>query len=97
MVNRKTVLIIVAIGLAFVAGFGLAARMTSPGGDVIDRSVVATGGGESADGSGRQLSGTIGQPIAGMSTASNGTILVGGFQTMRAPGGPTAARRWQHY
>ena len=55
------------------------------------------GGGESTDGSGRQLSGTIGQPIAGMSTASNGTILVGGFQTMRAPRGPTAARRWQHY
>ena len=85
--NRKIVLTILIVAGAFAMGFTLAARMTSVSGEVIDRNVVATGGGEAAATSGLLLSGTIGQPIAGVSTDGNGNILVGGFQTMVT--GPT--------
>ena len=94
--TRKTVLTILAVAVAFAVGFTLAARMTSSGGEVVARDVVAAGGGQSTATSGHALSGTIGQPIAGVSTSTEGYILVGGFQTMGRRG-PTAVRNWELY
>ena len=95
--TRKTILILFALGLAFIMGFGLAARMQNPAGSVIPRDVVAGGGGRSTTPSGHVLQSTIGQPAAGISYAGNGTSLVGGFQTMTRLKPSTAARRWNLY
>jgi hypothetical protein len=86
------------IGLAFVfaVGFELAARMTNPAGGVIPRDVVAGGGGRSTAGS-NVLYSTIGQPATALSMAPNGSVLVGGFQTMVAMRPSTAVRRWDLY
>lgn len=94
--NRKALLAIIVVGLAFAMGFTIAARMTTTGGEVIDRDVLAGGGDRSTAPSGYVLTGTIGQPVAGISTASNGTTLVHGFHVM-AQRGPTSARRWELY
>ena len=94
--NRRILLTILGVALAFAVGFTLAARMTSTSGEVIARDVIAAGGEQSTAPSGHALSGTIGQPIAGLSQSSEGYILVGGFQTM-LPRGPTAARNWELY
>ena len=93
--SRKTVYILLGIGLAFALGFGVAARMTSLTG-IIPRDVVAGGGGRSTAPTGHILNSTIGQPATGISTAGNGTILVGGFQTM-VPRPSTGVRRWSLY
>jgi hypothetical protein len=95
-VNRKTIIVLVGLVLAFAVGFGLAARMISGGGEVIARDVVAGGGGRGTAASGHVLEGTIGQTATGIGTAGNGTILVGGFQTM-TPKSPSAARNWNLY
>jgi hypothetical protein len=94
--KRKTVLALLGLGLAFAMGFGVAAYMTSSGGNIIPRDVVAGGGGRSADSSGHVLNSTIGQPATAIMTASNGSMLTGGFQTM-ARRATTEARRWQLY
>lgn len=94
--TRKTILILFALGLAFIMGFGLVARMQNPAGSVIPRDVVAGGGGRSVAPSGHVLNATIGQPATAVSTAPNGTILVGGFQAM-VPRPSTAVRRWDLY
>ena len=94
--NRKTIFTIFAVCVAFALGFTLAARMTNPAGDVIDRDVIASGGNRSLAGSGHVLYSTIGQPVVGISNASNGSMLVHGFHTMTARG-ETAARRWEMY
>jgi len=93
--NRKSLLILIGFGIAFAMGLGIAARMTNPAGGVIPRDVVASGGGRSTV-PGYILNSTIGQPATGISTAGNGTTLVGGFQVM-VPRGPSAAQRWNLY
>jgi len=77
-------------------GLGLAARMMSPTGSIVPRGVVAGGGGSGAAPSGHVLNSTIGQPATAISTAANGTILVGGFQAV-GPRPSTVARRWNLY
>jgi len=94
--NRRAVLMIPALGLAFAAGFTLAARMQSGSGEVIPRDVVAAGGGRNTTASGHVLNATIGQPVVGVSHSSDGTILVHGFHTMTL-GRQAAARNWQLY
>ncbi len=89
-------LALVAVGVAFVAGFGLAARMTSPGGSVIPRDVIGGGGGRATSSSGHVLNGTTGQMVAGVSTSPGGYTLVHGFQTSVGMG-PAAVRRWELY
>ncbi|MBM3335415.1 hypothetical protein FJY63_12205 [Candidatus Sumerlaeota bacterium] len=76
-------------------GFGVAAYMSSTSG-VVPRDVVAGGGGRSETSSGNVLQSTIGQPVAGASTAGNGTTLYGGFQVPLAPAA-AAARNWELY
>jgi hypothetical protein len=95
--KRKMLWIAVGLVLAFAAGFELAARMTNPAGGVIPRDVVAGGGGRSTSTGGNVLNSTIGQPATAISMASNGTVLVGGFQTMVPMATSTAARRWSLY
>ena len=95
-VHRRTVFLWIGLGLAFAMGFGLAARMTNPAGGAIPRNVVAGGGGRSTAPLGSILSSTIGQPATAISMAANGSMLVGGFQTMtRRPS--TGVRRWKSY
>ena len=94
--NRKTIVVLTGLGAAFAMGFGLAARMVTSGGSIIPRDVVAGGGGRSVTSLGSVLNGTIGQPATAVMTASNGSTLVGGFQTM-AQRITTAARRWDLY
>jgi hypothetical protein len=93
---RKTAFVAIVLGLALLAGPAGAARMESPNGTVIARDVIAGGGGESRTPGGYVLNGTIGQPIAAVSEADDGTILVGGFQTMWRPS-VTAVRHWDLY
>ncbi|MCX8038123.1 MAG: hypothetical protein N3D11_13925 [Candidatus Sumerlaeia bacterium] len=92
--NRKTVAIAAGLVFFFVLGFAVARMVSGTG--IIPRDVVAGGGGRSTAPSGHILNSTIGQPIAGLSTAGNGTILVGGFQTM-VPQVSTSAQRWSLY
>jgi len=94
--KRKTISIVIGVGLVFAMGFGLAARMMSPSGSIIPRDVVAGGGGRSAATSGHVQYSTIGQPATAISTAGNGTVLVGGFQAP-FPRSSTAVRHWQLY
>ena len=95
--NRKTILILVGLVMAFGLGIAVAYRTTNPPNTVIPRDVIAGGGGRSATSPPNYiLQSTIGQPAAGISTAGNQTTLVGGFQVM-VPRGPAAAQRWNLY
>jgi len=95
VLRRMTLLAFVAV-LSLAAEHALAARSETTGGDAIARDVIAGGGGRSETTTGYVLNGTIGQPIAAVSTAGNGTTLVGGFHTM-IPRGPTIVRTWHLY
>jgi len=95
-VSRKIFFVLIGLGLGLIMGFGLAARMTSPSGSTIPRDVVASGGGRSVTTTNYVLQGTIGQPATAISVATNGTILVGGFQAS-TPRPSTRARNWQLY
>ncbi len=92
--DRKTITTAVGLVFFFLLGFAVARMVSSTG--IIPRDVIAGGGGRSTAPSGHILHSTLGQPIAGLSTAANGTILVGGFQTM-VPRVSTAAQRWNLY
>ena len=94
--TRKSVLIAIFICLAFAAGYGVGAYMQSGAGDQIPRNVIAGGGNLATAPSGHQLYSTTGQPVAGISEAANGTILVSGYHTM-IPQGASQARNWEHY
>jgi hypothetical protein len=96
MTSRKALFVLAVAAGAFIAGFGVAAHMISTGGEEIPRDVVNGGGGRSEALSGHVLEGSIGQPITGISQATNGTTLVGGFQVM-TPRSASQARRWQMY
>jgi len=95
-VSRKIALALIVLCLAFATGFALAARMVTSGGSIIPRDVVAGGGGRSVTTLGSVLNGTIGQPATAVMTATNGSTLVGGFQTMPQLY-TTSARRWDLY
>ena len=94
--SRKSVLMAVALVVAFAMGFALAGRMQSGSGEVIARDVIAGGGSASTAPSGHVLHATIGQPVVGISQNASSMILVHGFHTM-AGRGMTAARRWELY
>ena len=82
------------VTLLLAMGLGVAAYMMS-GSGIVPRDVVSGGGGRSETSSGYVLQSTMGQPVAAVSTASNGTTLYGGFQIPAAP--VTAARSWELY
>ena len=92
--KRRTVLIAGGVGLVLAIALGVTAYIASSTG-VIPRDVVSGGGGRSETSSGYVLQSTMGQPVAAVSTASNGTSLYGGFQIPAAP--VTAARSWELY
>ncbi len=93
---RKAAFVALLAAMTWLAGSALAARMEAPNGTSIARDVLAGGGGRSLTPGGYVLEGTIGQPIAAISMADNGTILIGGYQTMWRPN-LTAVRHWDLY
>ena len=83
--TRKGFVFAVAVGLALVAAAGHA------GTDAPTNTVVASGGGTVSQGS-IKLHWTVGEPVAGP-TSAGGTTLTAGFQatfTGSAQGAPTA-------
>ena len=92
---RKAIVVFVATLLAFAAGYCVALRV-SDSGHILPREVVAGGGNRSTTSSGHALYSTIGQPATNLMSAGNGSILVGGFQTMQHSVS-AAARRWSLY
>lgn len=93
---RRTLFAGVLTVLFLAAGHALAARSETTNGDVLARDVIAGGGGRSETSSGNVLYGTIGQPVAAVSNARNGTMLISGFHTV-IPRGPTIVRTWHLY
>jgi len=86
--SRRAVLLLVCVGLAFVAGYALALRIVKPVGAVKPREEVAAGEATKASAAGRLIGGpAVGQPSFTTSTAPNGTLLVGGIQAV-APVAP---------
>jgi hypothetical protein len=91
--------IIVFLGIALVclAGLALGGHVISGGGEQIGRDVMAGGGGRSTNPAGLVLEGSLFQSVAAVSRSSNGTVVVGGFQTMTPSPPSTAVRYWNLY
>ena len=94
--KSKVAALLLALFLAFACGFAMAARMTSPGSQIIARDVLAGGGGSATIPDGHRIQTTAGQPVAGISQIPAGTVLVHGFHSP-VPAGTTAARNWHLY